>query len=177
MIGQERMMSDCDTSWLVGLNAYVHCPPNGAPRHVCPSERSQMHAWLHTVHQGVKLTVARSPFATNMSTRATNFHIFSDFRRHCWRLCCSCVHSYSASRLVGLVCSVYTMSDQLQATRRWHCILWASCCTNLWLCIYIASNLCSAVHSYCAVELRQSWSVLSRYNKSLLYIYGHNMLL
>ena len=66
--------------------------------------------------QGVKLTVAWLPFATNECTGATNFQDFSGFRRHYWRLSCSNMHSYGMSRLVSLVCSVCTLSDQLQAT-------------------------------------------------------------
>ena len=64
--------------------------------------------------QGAKLTVAWSPFATYMSTAFQNFY---GFRHHYWDLSCSCVHSYGRSRLVGLVSSVCTLSDQLQATK------------------------------------------------------------
>ena len=85
-----------------GLDIYIYtCPCSPATLLACP---------------GVKLTVAWLPFATNVGTGATNFQIFTGFRRHHWRLSCSCVYSYGMSRLVSLVCSVCTLSDQLQAT-------------------------------------------------------------
>ena len=66
--------------------------------------------------QGVKVTVARSSFATNECTRATNFQNFNGFKHCYWCLSCSNMHSYGRSRLLSLVCSVCTLSDQLQAT-------------------------------------------------------------
>ena len=76
-----------------------------------------------------KLIVAWSPFVANISTRLINLHNVNGFRCHYWQLSCSCVHSYGRNGLVGLVYSVYILSDQLQTTRCWHCAL---CGMLLW---------------------------------------------
>ena len=87
--------------------------------------------WNYTIHQGLpqggKLPPCPpppqknpgfhkfgriTPLATNKITilgTIAGYKIIS----HCWLLSCRCMHSCSRSRLVGLVCSVYTLSHQL----------------------------------------------------------------
>ena len=106
--------------------------------------------WPYHPYSGVELTVAWSPFVTNMSTGVTNFQNFSGFRCHYWRLSCSNVYSYGKSRLVSSVCSVCTQSDQLQTTGAPSAdTAYLLPCFNENCSLRIAQEICSVVPCCC----------------------------
>ena len=155
--------------------------------HLIKILKCSFYACIFMPTQGVKWTVAWSPFMTIMSTRTSNFQNFKGFRCHYWCLSYSHVYSYGRSRLVGLVCSVCTLSDQLQKAI---CTLFSTffraCCVQLTspmqhTCGHVAMKIAYYIYiaqgngsdvlfrssRRCTSDLLNIVSI-----KSLLYIYG-----
>ena len=117
------------------------------------------------------------PIATNEFTGATDFQDFSGFRCHYWRLSCSNMHSYGMSRLVSLVCSVFTLSDQLQATAPP-----GADTAYLWACFSLVQSLenlqgCALLLFKCSRQCTCTSDLLSILPRSCCIFMAYNMLL
>ena len=85
----------------------------------------------------------------------------------------------SRHRLVELICSVYTISNQLhvQATRCWHCLLVGVCFyENIPMCVCIAQEIRSAVHYY-SCRAKDRVEMTYKTQLGLFRAMGHNMLI
>ena len=123
----------------------------------------KLNSTFYTCKQGVKLTVAWLPFATNKCTGMTNFQNFSGFRRHYWRLSCSSVYNYGRCGHCILVdmfqCKLLSTKLRKSAVLCTFTVKSSQQCTSDLLnilprayCIYMAYNmLLSTFSGYCKV--------------------------